>query len=438
MNFKIKTICGYIFPLFLLQNVTQAQGKQQISLQQAIDLSIKSSNNLKIAAAKVTDAAAGVREAKERQLPGAAVSASYLRLSSANVNLKTGQNGNGGGSPNVNQALYGILNISLPLYAGGKIKYGIESAKYLEQAAILNVENDKEAVVYNAIQAYTNLFKATKTVGVIKENLSTSIQRDSLFSRLEQNGVLARNDLLKAQLTTSNIELSLLDAESNLTIANINMALLLGLPENTIIEVDSNFVKNETVLKPLLDMENLALQNRKDLQALGYQIKAAGTGIKTAKADAYPTLALTGGYIAADIPKLLTITNVVNIGVGVQYNIASLWKNNTKLTQATARESEIKASQALLNDGIKLQLNKDYQNYILATKKIEVYKKSIVQATENYRITKNKYDNSLVTITDLLEADVSLLQAKLNTTVAQADAALAYNKLLSTTGTLSK
>ena len=326
----------------------------------------------------------------------------------------------------------------MPLYAGGRIKYGIQSAEYLEKAARLNVENDKEAVVYNTIQAYTNLYKSSKSVAVIKENLNASVQRDSLFSRLEQNGILARNDLLKAQLTTSNIELSLLDAQNNFNIANINMALLLGLSENILIEVDSSFVNVTQQLKPFIEMENMALQNRNDVQAIAFQKKAAAVGVKVAKAEAYPTIALTGGYIAADIPKLITVTNAINIGLGAQYNIASLWKNNTNLTQARAREVQLNATESLLNDGIKLQLNRDYQNYLFAQKKIDVYEKTITQAAENYRITKNKYDNNLVTITDLLEADVSLLQAKLNVSVAKADAALAYNKILSTTGTLSK
>ena len=435
MNLKIKLLllsffCAVIVPL-------NAQTTQKVSLQQAIELGIKNSNNLKIADAKITEATANVREAKDRQLPDASVSGSYLRLSSANVNLKTLQ-GNGSSSPKVNQAVYGIANISLPIYAGGRIKYGIESAKYLEQAAILNAANDKEAISFNAVQAYTNLYKATRIVEVIKENLGASIKRDTVFSRLEQNGVLARNDLLKAQLQTSNIELTLLDAENNLNIARVNMSLMLGLPENTLLEIDSNFINEKQELKPFIQMENLALQNRKDVEAIEFQKKAAAVGVKVAKAQAYPTIALTGGYIAADIPKLISITNAVNIGVGVKYNIASLWKNNTQLTQARVRETQLNATEALLNDGIKLQVNKDYQNYLLAQKKIDVYEKSILQATENFRITKNKYDNNLVTITDLLEADVSLLQAKLNATVAKADAALAYNKLLSTTGTLSK
>lgn len=435
MNLKIKLAMLLFSCIACLQ--IAAQTVQKISLQQAVELGIKNSNNLKIADAKITEATANIRAAKDKQLPDASVTGSYVRLSSANVNLKSSQ-GNGGKSPTINQALYGIANVSLPLYAGGRIKYGIESAKYLEQAAILNAANDKEAISYNAILAYTNLYKASKTVAVIKENLSASIQRDTLFSRLENNGVLARNDLLKAQLQTSNIELTLLDAENNLNVAGINMSLMLGLPENTLIEIDTNYVTEKPELKSFIEMENVALQNRKDLQAIGFQKKAAAVAVKVANAEAYPTLALSGGYIAADIPKFLTITNAVNIGIGVKYNIASLWKNNTQLTQARARETQLNATESLLNDGIKLELNKDYQNYLFAQKKIDVYQKAVLQASENFRITKNKYDNSLVTITDLLEADVSLLQAKLNATVAKADAALAYNKLLSTTGTLSQ
>ncbi len=437
MNHKIKIITLIILSSPFIQLPIHAQTTQKINLQQAIDLSVKNSNNLKIADSKVLLASADLQEAKDRKLPNATVSASYLRLSSANIDLKSAQNNNRP-SPKVNQAVYGIANVNMPLYSGGRIKYGIESAEYLEKAAKLNVENDKESVVYNTIQSYTNLYKSFKSVAVIKENLNASVQRDSLFSRLEQNGILARNDLLKAQLTTSNIELSLLDAQNNFTTANINMALLLGLPENTFIEVDSSFVNITQQLKPFIEMENMALQNRKDVQVIAFQKKAAAVGVKVAKAEVYPTIALTGGYIAADIPKLITVTNAINIGLGVQYNIASLWKNNTKLTQARAKEVQLNATESLLNDGIKLQLNRDYQNYLFAQKKIDVYEKSIAQATENYRITKNKYDNNLVTITELLEADVSLLQAKLNASVSKADAALAYNKILSTTGTLSK
>lgn len=65
-----------------------------------------------------------------------------------------------------------------------------------------------------------------------------------------------------------------------------------------------------------------------------------------------------------------------------------------------------------------------------------MYLKAEQQAQENYRITKNKYDNGLATITELLDANVMLLQTRLNISGARADAVLAYYKLLATAGTL--
>ncbi len=164
--------------------------------------------------------------------------------------------------------------------------------------------------------------------------------------------------------------------------------------------------------------------------------KAATTNIKSIKGEYYPGIALTGGYIAADIPSLLTVTNAFNIGIGLQYNLGAFWKTGAKVAAANARLHEIMANEGIMSDQVRLEINQAYENYLLSTKKIDVYAKAIEQANENYRITKNKYENSLVTTTDLLEADVAQLQAQLNYTFSKADALVAYKKLQQTSGTL--
>jgi outer membrane protein len=212
---------------------------------------------------------------------------------------------------------------------------------------------------------------------------------------------------------------------------------MIGYPESTILQTDSTGFDTTISVKTIDEYEQLALQNRKDVQALSFRRKAASTGISLAKADLYPTIAITGGYIAADIPKLITITNAVNIGAGIQYNIASLWKTKAKIAQAKSREKEMIENEAQLSDAVRLQVNRDFENVLLSQKKTEVYKKAVIQAEENYRITKNKYNNALVNTTELLEANVSLLQSQINLAVAKADVLLAYSKLLETTGILS-
>lgn len=442
MKNKILIRIIVVIVVIFFAQLSMSQEKRMLTVKEAIDLSIKNSKQLKASKARIDAAVAQVKEAEDNRLPNFNVSGSYLRLSNANIDLKTQSNNSSGGSgntnPKISQALYGIANLSYPIYAGGRIKYGIESAKYLEEAAKLDADNDKESVILNTMNAYANLYKAGVTIDVVRESLASSRQRDTTFFRLEQNGLLARNDLLKTALQTSNIELSLLDAENNWRLANINMNLMLGLPENTELIIDTTTFQQDNSIKNIDEYEQLAIQNRKDVQALSFRKKAAGTAIKSAKTEGYPTVALTGGYIAAYVPNFITITNAINAGIGVQYNLASLWKTNTKLQQAKAREQELQANEEQLNDVIRLQVNQDYQNYLLSQKKIEVYQKALQQAAENFRITKNKYNNSLVTVTELLDADVALVQAKLNLSVSKADAIQAYNKLLYTTGLLNR
>lgn len=92
----------------------------------------------------------------------------------------------------------------------------------------------------------------------------------------------------------------------------------------------------------------------------------------------------------------------------------------------------------MLSDQVRIQVTKAYEDYLLSNQKITVYDKAVDQATENYRITKNKYDNSLATTTDLLDADLAQLQAELNFIAARVDASVAYNKLLQTAGLLNE
>ncbi|MCU7552800.1 TolC family protein [Chitinophagaceae bacterium LB-8] len=430
-----------LLPFLIMVLASQAQQSKTLALDEAIELSIKNSKHLRLGKARIEEAIAATKEAMERRLPDAIMSGAYMRLSSPAIDMKTASNARDSNSiapAHVSQVIYGMANLSLPIYSGLKITYGIESAKFLEEAVRMDEENDRQGIILNTIAAYINLYKANAAAKLVEENLVQSRQRDTDFSNLEKNGLLARNDLLKAQLETSNQELVLVDAENDIKLAMVNMNLMLGLPESTILNLDSNSLRKPGEIKTIEEYEQLASQNRSDVKAMDYRLKAANTNVKVAKGDYYPGVALTGGYIAADIPKFLVVSNALNIGVGVKYSVSSLWKTSSKVQQAKARVHQLEANEAMLNDQIHLSINKAYQDYLSGLKKIEVYNKALEQATENYRINKNKYNNNLLTLTDLLDADVAQLRAKMNLTFAKADLVLTYQTLLQKAGLLNQ
>lgn len=439
---KYRSLWMLVLPLLLAFSIPgRAQDGKVLTLKDAIDLSIKNSKQLRLNQTKITSALNAVRDAKARQLPDANISGSYLRVNKPNIDMKSSGDSSGGGSSfsDVNQVAYGLATISVPLFSGFKIQAAKESARYLAEAARLDADLDREDVIQNTVAAYSNLYKATVAVNLVRENLKQQEQRTTDFSNMEKNGIMARNDLLKAQLQQSNIEVALTQAESDLKIARINMNIMLGLPEDTNMDLDTTFLAQAGgEEKAVTDWEQVAQQKRKDAASLQAHEKAAYAGIKSAKGDYYPSLALTGGYVAAYIPHVITVTNAVNVGLGLKYNLGSLWKTGSKVDDAKNELNAVKINEEMLNDQIHIQVNQAYENYVVSMKKISMYEKAIEQADENYRITKNKHTNALATTTDLLEADVAELQAKLNYTSARADAVVSYNKLLQSAGLLGE
>ncbi|WP_025761493.1 TolC family protein [Dyadobacter tibetensis] len=436
----IKIILGSCL-ILAMPLLTKGQGVKRISLEESVGLALSHSKQLKISQANLDLAALQIRELRESQLPSLEASATYLRLNSPNVNLKLPQSGtdssNALGNMALHQAMYGMVSTSVPIFAGFRFKYAIQSARFLERATELDILTDRESVILNVAQAYCNLYKASRAVVLVSENLKSEQERVKKFADREKNGLLARNDLMKVKLQESNIELALLDAQNELKITQVNFNLMLGLPTSTQLEVEELYFDQLPEVSPLSQWSEQALSHRKDLAANHQRQKAANSNVKVVRADMYPSVALTAGYVALGLPGLVTVPNAMNVGIGVRYNIASLWTNDSKVKKARVEEFQLRTVEGMITDQIESELTSAYYHYISSKQKIGVYEKAKQQAKENFRITNNKYDNSLVSTTELLDADVAQVQSQINYEMAKADAWFHYKKLQEAAGIIN-
>lgn len=422
-----------------------AQQARTLSLEEAVSLSINNNKSLKQSQYALEGAKAGVQEAKERRLPDVKVSGSYMRLNTPAVSgnllqMMAGQSGGQGseaGAIKVNQVAFGMANASLPLFSGNRINNGVKAAAYLEKAATYDVAYQADQVIDNTIEAYYNLYKAQAYLKLVEENNRTALNRVKDFANLEKNGVIPRNDLLNVQLQQKNMELAILDAENNMKIANYNFDLMLGLDENTALQVEGLNKSSNKQLAPIEEYINNALADRSDVKALDSRLSASQVNTKITKGAYLPSVALTGGYVAADVHNMLTVTNAMNVGVGLSYNIADLYKTGAKVKQARAQEAEMQMAKSNLLDGVKIEIHKAYQDFRESSQKVTVLKTAVELADENYKIVKNKYDNSLATATELLDADANKLQAAVNYEFSMIDNLIAYNKLLRASGQIA-
>ncbi|MGV1011644.1 MAG: TolC family protein [Flavobacterium sp.] len=425
---KTKPIVLALFFLFGSAIIT-AQERKIMSLKEVVSLVVTNSNEAVLANTKVATSKLELETMKNNQYPTVKVSGQYLRLTSANINSNLGGSGTG---LDVSQLLLGQANVSMPIFSGFKLKNSIAASQNLYQAQNFAASHTKEELALEVVELFATLYKSNEMVKLLNENIKSAQQRTKDFSAMVDNGLLARNDLLKTQLQESNLELSLATAIKNVNVVNYQLATLLRLPENTIIDIDIETVKSDMAKNQLLTTSAL----RNDLEALSFHQKATEAEIKIAKAGYYPSLSLTGGYIALDLKNVISVSNAMNFGVGFNYDLSSIFKNGKEVKLAKSKADQSKQMIAILSDKIKEETQQAQENYTLSLKQNKVYALAEEQSTENYRIIKDKYDNSLANTNDLLEADVQQLQSKINLALCQADIALKYYQLQFASGKL--
>lgn len=413
----------------------QAQEKRQLTLDEAISLAVTKSTEATLAETKVSTSQFEMESTKNNAYPEVKLSGQFQRITDPNITFKIPQSdGEATATPKVDQLMIGQATVGMPLFSGFKIKNSIKASEDLYNAETYNAKYTKEQLAMQTILLYVNLYKAQESVKLIQENLKSANQRVTDFSNMEQNGLIARNDLLKAQLQSSNIEVTLEDAKKQESVINYQLATFLKLPEGTKLEPSTAYFGNSngTVLPGTSETAG-----RNDLEALKWQQKATEANVKVAKAGYYPSVNLLGGYAAVDVRNLIQVTNAMNFGVGVSYDLSGIFKNGKHVKAAQSRADETKQQVDLLNEKIKVQVQQAEENYNLAIKQNKVYTQAVEQSEENYRIVKDKYDNGLVDTNDLLEADIEQLKARLNQAFSKADITQRYFELQNVTGTLT-
>lgn len=459
INKKSGRIIILICVLSTWVHMAGAQVIKKLGLTESVKLSIQANKTLRISKAQVEAAMARLSQAKDRQLPSLGVSGSYYRLSQPTITpgsgLKALLSGNRAGSttsttttttntstansspasfPVINQATLVQANLTIPLFSGFKTRYLIESDQFLLKAAALNATHVEAEVAINTVSAYYNIYKLQANKKLLQQDLEEQNRRVKDFSNLEANGLLTRNDLLKAEVQQSNIKLSLLDISSNLEIGLYNFKVMLGLGDSSAVDIDTLQLFPDHTIRSKGEYLQAGLNQRRDLQAYGQQSESYKAAVKAAKGGYYPNIALSGGYIDAWVPNFITATNVMTASIGVRYNLTGIFTTRHDVQEARANFKQSEASYDQISDNIKMSINQNFLNYNQALQKIEVTSSTIAQAAENYRITNNKYRNSLSTLTDLLDADVAFLQTQINNAEAKADAEVAYYRLLESSG----
>lgn len=428
-----------------------AADKRTLTLDECVGLAIENSKALHASSLRVESAQAKTKEINAARLPSFRLGASYTRLSEVppfEVTLPSflfSKPLKFEVSPVFLDNYNLRLSFAQPLFTGFKLKSGEEASRWGEMATEEDYARDRAELVFSAKNAYWNLFKARALAAVVAENVGQVRRHLQDVENLLGSGLLTRNEVLRVKVQLSQVEMLRIEADNAVELASLWLKSVIGVPLDQEIEIPAEAADTEpqtpAASEPATCDEwvRKALENRPELKAMDYRVRAAESGLDVARSSWYPQVFLAGNYsFARHNPRILPskdrFYDTWDFSVSVSMELWNWGITSYQTAQAKAQIAQAQDGLGQIRDGVTIEVWSAWLALDGAGRKVAVAAESVFQADENLRVTLDRFKDGIALNADVLDAEVALLQAKTALAQAQADRAIARARLAKTAG----
>ena len=412
--------------------------EKSLTIEEAISLGIANSKSLHSSLMKAEYADAKAGEISAALYPTLKLQASYLKLSDV-PEFIIPLPGSPVSFPVVLNNYHARLSLQQPLFTGWKLQGAANGAEFQAHAARSDVAKDKAELIYNVKLAYWGLYRVREFKLQADENVSLVAAHVEDIENLRNQGMATNNEVLKVKVQLSNAKILQSDAQNSVQLAMISLNSLIGIPLATNVTISSSLSPLVNEFPHLDRLVQTAFLQRPDVQGMEWRVRASDATVVSARGGWLPQLFLTSNYYYARpnqriFPAKDEFRDTWDVGLSLQFD---LWNNLTTFHQTSAAEAQFRQTNdalASLKDGITLEVTQSYLSVRQTGEKIKLAELGVEQAGENYRATQEKFKLGLTTNSELLDAEVMLLQSKLQLTQAQVDCELAQAKLIKAIG----
>jgi outer membrane protein len=394
----------------------QTPTNSPLTLRQAVSIALEKNPQRKVALADTKAAAANVQEARSFLLP-------HLTFS------ETGTRGNDPvyvfGSKLRQQrfttADFGLnlLNTPTPfnnfstrfgatwnLFDSFASWRGVARAEREKEAAAHQLDRADQEVVFEVVNSFYGLLLAKKELEVAQQAMKTA---QAVFDRSKtrvESGVAVESDFLNAQVRFAARKQELIRAQNNLSLATAELGRAMGISTDSAFEPVESLAERTLPTTPLEELEKQAMETRPDLKRIRSEEAAQQQSVAIAKSSFGPRVNAFADW-EADNPTFASGGGGHNwmAGFEVQLDLFRGGAKRAELQRQRALAEKVAALKEAAKDAIRLEVQRAYYDLDAARQQVNVAKAAIAQAQESLRITQNRYESGVSTITDLLTAE---------------------------------
>jgi outer membrane protein TolC len=430
----------------------QAGDTLDLPLEQALRLAGQG-EEVGLAAGRLDVASAAVGSARAAQLPALRLNSNFNHVFENARAQAVGQIFN---QPNT----YGAnLNLSVPLFQGGRAVQGIRAASRQREAAAADLEATQTDVQLLTLQAYLRAQLAERLVAIQDTNVALAAARVRQAEQFEAAGRGSRYDVLRARVERSNLEPLAIQARGERELALLELRRITNLPEDRPIRLTTSLqpemvaaIADRSAGAALVD--SAALDALPGVRAARLRAQASEAQARAARSALLPTVSVNlvngwqafpqewtlplrpGSLETVDCPAGSAPDRVCTQQNGGWFTDRSLQlavsfplfdgmrgRNDLRQARALASVADLQAQQA--RETANAQAAAARAEMARARAIFEAVRQTVAEAEEAFRLASLRYARGLGTQLDVSDAQLALLTARTNEARATFDLYLA-------------
>lgn len=310
------------------------------------------------------------------------------------------------------------------VYAGGAVNAAVKMAEHEGRMSEAVISQSRQGLRLMAAGEYLDLFRTDNSIKVYEKNIALTTKLIEEINAKREHGLALAADVTRYELRLEMLKLDLVRLRNTREIMNYRLVNSLGLPEGTVV---SSALADEEDLRDRSRQhwQEIAADSSPEMKVSGINADMALTRQKLVRSERLPKIAVVAyenfnGPITFEIPPIDKNLNIWYVGLGIRYNLSSLYKSGHKLKQAEIAVRQAEQAKNVTEENLRNNVQKAYADYMQSYVELETSEKSLQLADENYGRVHDRYMEQLVLVTDMLDAFNMKLEAELDVSAANA------------------
>ncbi|WP_147369938.1 TolC family protein [Fusobacterium polymorphum] len=405
-----------ILTVFLLMtNIVLAR---DLTLDQAIDLSLNNSKEMRISEKNLDISKLNVSKAFKNALPSVTYTGAYtvgeherqiLTQSERNyVSKKRGYTQN--------------LKLTQPLFTGGVVTAGIKGAKAYENIASYSFLQSKIKNRLDTIKIFSDIINAQRNLEALKYSEGVLLKRYQKQEEQLKLRLITKPDILQTEYSIEDIRAQMINVknvvDTNMEKLYIRTGISKSEPLNLVpFDIPNNFSEKINLDSDLKQAINESLSAK----VAEEQVKVASATRMAAVGDLLPQVSAFASYGTGERTTFERSyrDGEWTGGVQVSWKVFSFGSDLDNYRVAKLQEEQEELRETSTKENIEIDVRSAYLNVVSLEKQVAAQRKAVEAAKANFEMNQEKYDAGLISTIDYLDFENTYRQAR-----------IAYNKVL--------